>query len=333
MANDSANEGGALPPKLDLRNNNVLKNASTPAAGKPAAKPSSVIKPPAAGDKAAAKKATSKIDLGAAMAASANAKPGQAPTGVGAKMGGPPSTIKLEKPAPSPTGAAPSTIKLGKPAPSPTGAPPSTIKLKRPTAVAKAPSSTRPPAPLEDKGKTSRISLEAAVPPQEGAEKPDGGPKTIRLKRPSEIATVRVSQRPKIATTADEAPLDEDLGKTARLEETTPKVETSEDGETPTRRKTIRVKRPSRGAGVKGVSGVSVARGGAKAVRAKMPIPVAPEPNWFFSVCTIFAILVTGTAIYVLAAQAFGRNLSLTELSWGQPEMNLPFYGKILPPR
>ena len=61
-----------------------------------------------------------------------------------------------------------------------------TIRLKR----ADAPS---PAAPGDAKRKTSRISLEAAMAPQDQEKEPSApsAPKTIRLKRPTEAATVQ----------------------------------------------------------------------------------------------------------------------------------------------
>jgi hypothetical protein len=224
---------------------------------------------------------------------------------------------------------------------------PSTVKVSRPTVMAPAPSAEVAPT---DKKKTSRISLEAALssqqqqaeaeeaPPAAGA--PKGGPKTIRLKRPSEISTVKISDEPPLAAAVAEAPTmpAAGLGKTEELE--SPRIE-EEEKPTPTRRKTIRVKRPTQRPGVRAAG--TVAARPAEAAQAQAAVaagapaaamaPVAPvtsdEPSWLFPVFTVVAIIVTCVLIYVLCAQALGPNSSLTQLSSYKEGPDLSWPGKI----
>jgi len=51
--------------------------------------------------------------------------------------------------------------------------------------------------------------------------------------------------------------------------------------------------------------------------------------HWFFIVTGCAATIITGVLVYVLAAQVFGPNISLSELSYGAPDMELPWPGRI----
>jgi len=61
---------------------------------------------------------------------------------------------------------------------------------------------------------------------------------------------------------------------------------------------------------------------------AKALAPV-DHAHWFFIVTGCAATIITGVLVYVLTAQAFGPNISLTELSYGAPDMELPWPGRI----
>lgn len=245
------------------------------------------------------KRETSRIPLDLAAKASATA--------------GPPKTIKIK-----PVAAAP----VAKAAPPAQGA-------AKPATEAQVPGAGRDAA----KRKTSRIPLEAALVADAAAKKP-GAPSTIRLKRPSETAAATSTERP--AAEADAKPDGDaagkvDLGKTSRLDAAASIV--PETG-APTRRKTIRVKRPSQGQTVKGLSVARSAEqpaiqvGAAPAVGLEPATEEVAKAGWFSNLCAIAAVLVACVVIYMLLAQAFGPDSSLTRLSYGMPELNLAWPGK-----
>lgn len=249
-----------------------------------------------------------------------------------------PKTIRI-RPTAAVSAAAPATIRVAKPAgqPAPSAASPSPAP---PPATAKLAGA----ASYDEKRKTSRISLEAALGGARKAEAPGapegGAPKTIRLKRPTEAATVKAVGAPGEPVNAKTAELDKVLRKTAQLDE---EAEAVAAGPSPTRRKTIRVKRPTQRPAVKGGKKVVVSQeagviagpdGAAAPAMAPAPetIPAAApsdEPGIVFSLGAVAAILVTFLVIYVLACQAFGPNSSLTKLSYALPELDLAWPGKI----
>jgi hypothetical protein len=110
-------------------------------------------------------------------------------------------------------------------------------------------------------------------------------------------------------------------------------------GPAPTRRKTIRVKKPALPAMD------SAPAGAAPAVRHQLPrpvagsaewqepsLPVAPgeaAPNPVFLVAAVAAILIVCVLIYVLAAQAIGPDDSLTTLSYYRSGPRLAWPGQI----
>jgi hypothetical protein len=146
--------------------------------------------------------------------------------------------------------------------------------------------------PAAAKRTTSRISLESVM-GRDGAagrtaQDDDNAPRTIRLKRPGDVAAVR------------------------------PAGEEGEAGAAPTVRRTIRVKRADAS-----VRPVAIA-----------PVELAPavpvdEVHWAWPTFAILAALVTCVLIYVLMAQCFGHDVSLTPLSYGWSECDLPWPGKI----
>lgn len=264
------------------------------------------IKPPAPpaseaeGEKASVsdKKKTSRIPLELAMAKSAEGKE---------------ETTRADVAQIKPL-AAPITIKFPKPKP-PGMAPLGEIAAGDAATAAKR--------------KTSRISLEAAL-AVEGASAPKIGetaPKTIKLKRPSEAGTVKAVQHPVPSGVSEqESPAEKPaMSKTAPLPaDTSPEEE--EEGPTPTRRKTIRVKRPTERTGIKDVDvkteGAPAPEAAAETrqpvVFAAGPPPAADDdrPGWMFSLCAIAAIFVACVVIYVLTAQAY-------------PDLNLTWPGTI----
>ena len=222
---------------------------------------------------------------------------------------------------------------------------PKTIRIKPKPATAQTQKVAQPGVipgqdPTTDKRKTSRISLEAALASDApAATAAPAHPKTIRLKRPSETATVKVSAKPGAAP----PPAAESMTpSTAKLEETSrldmPPVE--EKTGTPTRRKTIRVKRPTQKPGVTTGAASSVAIAGATAgplaamatARAggAVAAPVAEkQPHLTFSLFAIFTMLVIFVTIYLFSAQVFGPNPCLTELSYYKEGPDMGWPGKI----
>jgi len=199
-----------------------------------------------------------------------------------------------------------------------------------------------PPAEKGDeadsaKRKTSRIPLESAL--ASGAEKKQSAqaPKTIRLKRPTGAGTVKTAsgatapKKPEAGGGGDDKSAA--LSKTSRLDHAA--VDTGEAA-TPTRKKTIRVKRPAQRQAAKSLAvsrpeGAAQPAGEAAAQPAAAPAPakVAKPVGWFSVTCGIAATLVTGVIIYLFLVQAFGPNASLTELSYGAPGMDLVWPGEI----
>ena len=214
--------------------------------------------------------------------------------------------------SPSSEAEAPKTIRI-KPATASQGAAPAS------PGAAKAETSNLEAA----KRKTSRISLESAM--STGTEE-EGGPKTIKLKRPSEAPTIKAARPPAAAAAADSAA----KGQTARID--IPEEESEQDV-SPTRKKTIRVKRPSGAAeGTGPKQEVKAAKGSPaeKAALAAANLQMGePEPHGAFSLVAIAAIFVCIVCIYMFTAQAFGPNHSLTQLSYGSPGLDLPWPGKL----
>ncbi len=182
------------------------------------------------------------------------------------------------------------------------------------------------PSPAQkdaEKRKTSRISLEAALSGTDESSSDQSRPKTIRLKRPSEAATVKVKRvvPPSVASTASAT-------KTAEI------AEPGEgDGvEAPmTRRKTIRVKRPTRAAGAPSLpkppsgDGQNIPDAAVQASVLGMQSAVKPETmNVVFPIFAVLTILTSLVAIWLFVSQACGPNDSLTELST-LPSPDLPW--------
>ncbi len=178
------------------------------------------------------------------------------------------------------------------------------------------------PSPAQkkaEKRKTSRISLEAALAGTDAADADATRPKTIRLKRPSEAATIKV-RRPVAAKAPVTTP------KTAEItpDESIPDAE----GVPLTRRKTIRVKRPASPSSI-GADARSkdVSDEGPSAVPASVmnqfPGVVSETVNPVFPVFAVASILVAITLIWMFIAQACGPNDSLTELSTCLPSVDV----------
>ena len=351
MADEPGESGGNdLPPKLNLQKKMSPGDAQSSEAKKPSAvpgtppaantpKPSPVLKPkppagaqetgsaaprpPASAARPASKKETSRIPLDSAKAGPGTdiVRPSEAPR-----------TIRI-KPKPAET---PSTIKL-KPKPP--------QELSRETDAGRG---VAVPGARDKKKETSRVSLDAVLSPQElessGSQKPSeilkqetdqpaeekSAPKTIKLKRPGSAAP------PKVAKQDQDQPIS-GLGQTSRMEETS-RIESEAEEPTPTRRKTIRVKRsgqesaPKIKTSVGGLSQSGQPQAG-PGVQQSQPVIVEDKPHWFFHFVAVLAILVVIATIYVFCSQAIGPNPSLTQLSWyvEGPDLGMPM--KLAPPR
>lgn len=231
---------------------------------------------------------------------------------------------------PKPEGGTPKTIRI-KPKGGATQAstPLDLSKLAQDASETMAEAAPAAPEGAEgSKHKTSRISLEAALATDEqaaAAEAP-GGPKTIRLRRPTEASTVKVQQTP--PQVAEEPKVvKEAMGKTARLDE----VPLEEEGPTPTRRKTIRVKRPPARTTVS--AGQPVAgQAAAMSPGARPPVAFAStsdDCHWVFPTGAIMSVLTLIVVLYMLLAQVVGPNVSLTEYSYAKGGPNLAWPGKM----
>lgn len=98
-----------------------------------------------------------------------------------------------------------------------------------------------------------------------------------------------------------------------------------------TQKKTIKVKRPSARPPLQRTrpgDGVE-ATGGAPVQFITRPKQAEDTAHWTFVTVSFAAVAVAFLLIYVLAAQTFGPNISLSQLSYGAYDMELPWPGKI----
>jgi hypothetical protein len=222
------------------------------------------------------------------------------------------------------------------------------------------------PKPLSEaqvhaaKSKTSRISLEAAL--GAVADVPAAGtpPKTIRLKRPSDLppgASRTGAMAPGMtahiggAASTATAPIPSLAGApsanvTAHLPTSrvaTQHIEATESAETAsmTRRKTIKVKRPG-SARVFKVQRPEGAEGGAAegeegelqtlAHTGAGVAAVGPDTaHWFFVTAAVLAIVATIGLAWILASQTFGPNAAVTGFTKAYgPDLPSPIPGTVL---
>lgn len=128
-------------------------------------------------------------------------------------------------------------------------------------------------------------------------------PKTIRIKRPEGPSTGPIKPVSEPMTPAEPVTAEAKKGETARIE-LPPSVAEETAAEAPTRRKTIRIKRPE-GAEAAAVRPLVVSQPTTAAIAAP---PTAPkeaeeEAGAFFSVLALAAVLVACVLVYVLSAQ------------------------------
>jgi len=236
-------------------------------------------------------------------------------------------------------------LDLAKPGPT------KTIKIKPAT----APAAVKPPAAAAEgaskaadekteegdsaKSKTSRIPLESALASDAEKKQQAQAPKTIRLKRPASAGAVKTKPDQAAPKEAEAGAASQEKGsalsKTSRLDHA---AVDSGEAATATRKKTIRVKRPTQRQGAKSLA-VSRPQGAEEPAAAAAPQPAAAAApaktgkpvGWFSVTCGIAATLVSCVIIYLFLVQAFGPNASLTELSYGAPGMDLVWPGEIPP--
>ncbi len=183
------------------------------------------------------------------------------------------------------------------------------------------------------KSKTSRISLEAAFGSNEGM-LDSHAPKTIRLKRPSELSTGTTGPISVTVATAKKTSMMPPVTQqpqqsiTAKLPTQTLNAAavTPDEDNSPTRRKTIKIKRPSAAAGIK----INVAQTEGEGEETgettedgmqRLAVPGGFSPkgatgpdtaNIAFILAAVAALIATVGVIWILAAQAFGPNAAVT---------------------
>jgi len=208
----------------------------------------------------------------------------------------------------------------------------------------------RPPTEAQvqaAKSKTSRISLDDAIGAGETlmpamAQAAAEAPKTIRLKRPTEMPTVKVAVVPSPSATSaltssastapakSTAPISQmpaaPASQTSRIADTT----MAQDNTPITQKRTIRVKRPAAVVFAGGAASEAEAQEGGGLAGAPLVTAVAPDKaHAMFIVAAIVTILVTIGLAVVISSQIFGPNASLTELSIWPTGPDLPLPGTV----
>jgi hypothetical protein len=285
MSDDPKTNEGAIPPRFSLKPTGAVNDGSTPAVTPEEAKKltTRVEIPPTAQDSPPTlKKKTSRIRL-EQVTAETGAVPASQVPGVGVSS----KTIRLAPPSPTPPS-------LSIPLPSLTN----TKTMTRNLATAD-----------DGKRQTSRISLESVL-----GERPTGeiqgtgtGPKTIRIKRPSQIQTIKpAAGTPEVEVTpAVPAAVSAVKSSTSRLElaEDMPQA----DGQL-TQRKTIKIRRAEGGAAAPRAIPHSMAVARIEAGMAEQAAEQAAEQHAvhvLFPIAAAVALLILGVMVYILLAQAF----------------------------
>lgn len=255
---------------------------------------------------------------------------------------GPRPTIKISG---APMGAQPRTIKLqpgSQPAPAAEpGSKKETSKIPLAAAQPASPAVKKQTSPLEGasaevieaKRKTSRISLENVMASDAGAPSGGaasaGGPKTIKLKRPSEAVTIKAVRKGPVAASQPAAAAAASLNKTAPLDDAA-KAETEEGG-----RKTVKVRKPTLkvkagGAPAGGAAGAAAAGTAAGAAAAAVPEEYKDTAHWVFWLFSLAAVLVACVTIYMFTSQVIGPDYCLTKASYNPQGSNLGWPGKLI---
>jgi len=324
----------SIPPKVTPFAKPEGGAPVTPAAAPGAPRPITVrlkpIAPAAAPAPGAALHSTSRVPIPEIPAASASvitpaAAPAVAPAGA-------PATVRL-RPVVSPA-AAPAAPAAAAPAVAPAAVSPMQPQPPPAPGSNPLPAGANPSSVAQvqaAKSKTSRISLDSAIgvapsmAPM-GAEKNE--PKTIRLKRPTDLAAPAPS--PKSSTTP--------IRQTSRIPDSAlSNPEPAADSATVTQKKTLKIKRP----GMKEESGVEAAAEGGESsfpegvqMTALSPLEALPpkeESSVFTAIAAIVAVAAAITMValtYCLAAQAIAPVANAnTAASISGPD--LPWVGKL----
>ena len=204
---------------------------------------------------------------------------------------------------------------------------PKTIKLRAPSAPApvqpNAPSAEEAPAVQAQaaKSKTSRISLETALSDQPDLPAP-AAPKTIRLKRPTEMGGAPKPQLKPPTTHVTIPPSPAQPAPSVAVATPPPEPQADADNAV-TRKKTIKVKRPgAAGAGPKITlnkeEGTADAGDNLQALSAMDSLAPAAKPdkvNPIFIIAAVIGILVVINLIWVFAAQLYGPNAAAADFA------------------
>ena len=194
---------------------------------------------------------------------------------------------------------------------------PDTGDATAPIGSSEPPETTAVPAPRADeldvlKKTTSRIPLEAVLAGTEGiGAAPSVAPKTIRIKRPTQAPTIKLTR----TSAPEEAAAAEPGGgksKTSRIDLPAESTEAA----APTQRKTIKIKRPEPGA--QAARTLTISRPETAAVAPGEGDKAATEtPGLAFSLAAVISLVIVCVLIYVLAVQAL-------------PGLGLSFPGRVM---
>jgi hypothetical protein len=332
MNDDIKNASAGAPPKLILRR---------PAVGIPTDPPSSDSATVQESRPPTTKKQTTRIDLSTVEASSTGTKSKKQTSRISLEAA---TLVQPEAGTPRPgiLESAPSDETALR-----------TIKIKRP-ASAQAPKHSqpidllinRPSASLSDsersslKKQTSRISLEAALTPEEAPSAPiaEGVPTsspspTIRIKRPGKTAPEMPSvggSTPPLVPLTEQPTLTK--SQTAKIEIAPSAIPPAESEGQPTQRKTIKIRRPDgqtaptiqrSGGGRSPVRIVKDAAAGLEggigdlnlrppSMESEVKTPLTPRQkilrlvgNIVFSAVASFAVIVSGIVVYILTLQKY----------------------------
>ena len=315
----------------------AAKPAAAPVAASPIAEPAGVKKPtlrmspvPTGGKmKTVALKPGQAKPAAAAASAAAPVKAAAAPAGAAPKavatpkpvanLGSPPSptakTVRLK-----PAGAAVGKVAALKPAGAPAA---KTATSKVPLEAAKMPSDSaltikRPAVKKaaaaaealgDSKRKTSRIALDSVLAATDAGqpEAPSTGPKTIKLKRPSEAVTVKAVRKGPATASAGAS------SKTAPMDEAAAAA-------TPSGKRTVKVRKPTMKVKSKAAKAGVGAAAPAKAAAVK-EVPYVDSAHWLFVTFAVFAVLVVSVTVWMYTSQVIGPNYCLTQTTYSQPEI------------
>ena len=305
--------GGAKPV---TRPSSAGPRATRPSSAKPAAP----AKPAGESAEPESKSETSKISLSSAKPGAPAAARPKPVTTVSSKKETTKIPLEAAKPKPVATADTQATA--------------SSLLISSPGETAQVPAVPKPKTVgIASKRKTSRIPLEAALGEESAADVGESTPKTIRIKRPggSGLAAKPVSAKP-VSAKPVTAKTPTTAGVAAKAEDAS-----GEGGEaTPTRKKTVVVKRPPSGGAKKlalsraqGATGSAPATATAAAVGSVVQPTSAKtnEPGVASGIMAIAAVLVVSALIYMFAAQVIGPDKTNFSYATGAP--NLAFPGKI----